>query len=179
MSEENRFKLPIISNIYRTLRCNGCKTEFKNNQRVWRFSFVAPTYVLVCDACVDTLSTIFDFDPNGSKELAQVNWSWQWIRTIILRRDNNRCRMNHKESEMVKNNWENLGVDVHHIIPRKDGGTNNFKNLITLCKPCHEATFKNGFAGIPKLFDEEQLTLDKHETEFRVYPVISKGERLI
>ena len=174
MSEEDRFKLPVIAQYYRTLRCNSCKTEFKNKQRVWRFSFVAPTYVLVCDACVGTLSTIFDFDPNGSREPPQVSWSWLWIRTIILRRDSGRCRMNHKEEEMIRNNWENLAVDVHHIIPRKDRGTNNFKNLITLCEPCHKSTFKNGYAGIPKLFDEKQLTLEKIETEYHVYPTITR-----
>lgn len=39
-------------------------------------------------------------------------------------------------------------VDVHHIIPKKDGGTHNLKNLITLCEKHHIETFKNGYAGL-------------------------------
>jgi len=31
----------------------------------------------------------------------------------------------------------NIGVEVHHIIPQKDGGPNNFDNAAPLCKNCH------------------------------------------
>lgn len=32
----------------------------------------------------------------------------------------------------------NIGVDVHHIIPKKDGGTNDFENAAPLCQNCHD-----------------------------------------
>lgn len=28
-------------------------------------------------------------------------------------------------------------TEVHHILPLEHGGTNDFKNLMSLCKPCH------------------------------------------
>jgi len=32
----------------------------------------------------------------------------------------------------------NIGVDVHHIIPEKKGGANNFDNAAPLCQNCHD-----------------------------------------
>lgn len=29
--------------------------------------------------------------------------------------------------------------EVHHIVPLADGGTNDFSNLMSLCKSCHSA----------------------------------------
>jgi 5-methylcytosine-specific restriction endonuclease McrA len=46
---------------------------------------------------------------------------------------------------------------VHHIIPRKDGGAHNLKNLITLCEEHHKETFKNGYAGLEILDRQIQL----------------------
>lgn len=33
--------------------------------------------------------------------------------------------------------WKKSNCDVHHIIPKKDGGTNDEDNLIVLCPNCH------------------------------------------
>jgi len=32
----------------------------------------------------------------------------------------------------------NIGIDVHHIIPEKNGGTNDFENAAPLCQNCHD-----------------------------------------
>lgn len=34
-------------------------------------------------------------------------------------------------------------LHVHHIVPLKDGGSNNSDNLTTLCKECHDAIHHN------------------------------------
>lgn len=31
-------------------------------------------------------------------------------------------------------------VDVHHLVKRSQGGTNDLTNLAALCRPCHDAT---------------------------------------
>lgn len=31
------------------------------------------------------------------------------------------------------------GMTAHHIIPRSEGGSNDQKNLVALCNPCHDA----------------------------------------
>jgi 5-methylcytosine-specific restriction protein A len=36
------------------------------------------------------------------------------------------------------------GGEVHHIRAKRDGGTNSFDNLMTLCKSCHSKRTANG-----------------------------------
>lgn len=55
------------------------------------------------------------------------------IRSQILLRDGFRCR----ECNYYKH------LEVHHIIPRSKGGTDDPNNLITLCQRCHRK--KHGF----------------------------------
>lgn len=53
--------------------------------------------------------------------------TWRDIRRLALERDNCKCRICGKE---------NSG-QVHHIIPRSKGGTEELTNLVTLCGRCH------------------------------------------
>ena len=38
-----------------------------------------------------------------------------------------------------------LALTVHHIKPRKEGGSDSQKNLISLCGRCHDITEFNNF----------------------------------
>lgn len=49
----------------------------------------------------------------------------------IFRRDNYQCQSCRKRFAVND-------LSCHHIIPRDEGGDNNPRNLITLCKPCHD-----------------------------------------
>ena len=33
---------------------------------------------------------------------------------------------------------QNIGIDVHHIVPEKDGGTSDISNAAPLCQNCHD-----------------------------------------
>lgn len=58
------------------------------------------------------------------------NWQggkWRWFQAQVLRRDNYRC---------VICGFDQV-VDVHHIVGRKRGGTDEPSNLITLCPNHH------------------------------------------
>lgn len=59
---------------------------------------------------------------------------WLELRSQVLLRDNFRCR----ECNYYKH------LEVHHIIPKSKGGTDEPSNLITLCQRCHGK--KHGFA---------------------------------
>jgi 5-methylcytosine-specific restriction protein A len=37
-----------------------------------------------------------------------------------------------------------VGVDVHHILAKRDGGDNSADNLMTLCKSCHSVRTGRG-----------------------------------
>jgi len=58
------------------------------------------------------------------------------VRREILARDRHRCRRkgcNHTRF-----------LDIHHIIPRAEGGTNDPSNLVTLCSGCHHLWHEQG-----------------------------------
>ena len=48
-------------------------------------------------------------------------------RRLVLQRDNHRCTQCGATSDL----------EVHHIVPRAEGGTNDPDNLVTLCANCH------------------------------------------
>lgn len=52
---------------------------------------------------------------------------WLILRDIVLERDKHKCTR-------CKSN---INLSVHHIKPRTEGGTNDIRNLITLCNACH------------------------------------------
>jgi len=60
---------------------------------------------------------------------------WQRVRRQVLLRDGSRCTSCH----------EVLGpdADVHHLLPRSMGGSDEFSNLVTLCDGCHAAHHPN------------------------------------
>lgn len=61
------------------------------------------------------------------RKLRQDPGAYRLLRNAILKRDGWRC--------------QNCGardrLDVHHIIPRARGGADHERNLITLCRSCH------------------------------------------
>lgn len=59
------------------------------------------------------------------------NYGFENTRAMILNRDNYTCQYckgKHKDSKL----------EVHHIIYRSNGGSNEENNLITLCHTCHQ-----------------------------------------
>jgi ATP-dependent DNA helicase RecQ len=57
---------------------------------------------------------------------------WANIREAVLRRDNYKC----VECGTPCHSAE---ADVHHLLPRSAGGTDEPSNLVTLCDGCHAA----------------------------------------
>ena len=58
--------------------------------------------------------------------------SWEQIRNAVLSRDVFTCRQ-------CATRFPASELDVHHLIPRKQGGADDPGNLITLCDGCHAA----------------------------------------
>jgi 5-methylcytosine-specific restriction endonuclease McrA len=54
--------------------------------------------------------------------------SWKEIRLAALKRDGHRCQ----ECYASKGGY----ISVHHIVPKKRGGTDDLDNLVTLCFDC-------------------------------------------
>lgn len=61
-------------------------------------------------------------------KLRQDRAAYDLLRRSILQRDGWRCQ----------NCGTRQQLDVHHIVPRSRGGADHERNLITLCRSCHE-----------------------------------------
>ena len=82
------------------------------------------------DVCIDIRSLTDGFK--------LYNWQYQKsnrldenLRKATILRDNCKCMMCGKK---------NCKLEVHHIKPKRLGGSNTISNLITLCKSCHDKT---------------------------------------
>lgn len=73
---------------------------------------------------------------------------WKSIREQCIQRDGGKCR---KCGRVAK--------QVHHIIPYNKGGEDKLKNLVTLCKRCHNIAdnlyFKYGLRSQDKIWLKE------------------------
>ncbi len=95
---------------------------------------------------------VCDFTPHGRK--GKNSAPWKRISSAVLVRDSYACRVCGKSSlsdlSTAKGTRQmHFAVQVHHIAPRKDGGSDSFENLITLCEECHRRTFKDNYSGVP------------------------------
>jgi len=86
------------------------KCERCNKEAEWLNSHNGKS---ICISCIHKLSRIAN---------------WNKVRVSILKRDNYICQICKKE-----------GREVHHIIPKINGGGDNPENLITLCFDCHDS----------------------------------------
>ncbi len=57
---------------------------------------------------------------------------WVTVRKTVLKRDNYKCVECGTPSAAIE-------ADVHHLLPRSAGGTDEPSNLVTLCDGCHAA----------------------------------------
>lgn len=69
--------------------------------------------------------TVPVFDNRPSPSAQGYDWSWQKVRRKFL-----------SKNQVCQNcgQWAN---EVHHIVPLRNGGTNDEENLMALCKGCH------------------------------------------
>lgn len=58
------------------------------------------------------------------------------VREYIKNRDMNRCTICSYSQNMYK-------LQVHHIIPVKEGGSDDYNNLVLLCYECHKEVHQN------------------------------------
>jgi len=83
----------------------------------------------------------------GNIEKIKKN-EWEKRRKECIKRDAGKCR---KCGIKAK--------EIHHIIPRQKGGTNELKNLITLCKKHHAIAdntfFKYGITSMVRIWLKE------------------------
>ena len=60
-----------------------------------------------------------------------INYEFANTKAYVLTRDKHTC-------QYCKGKNKENRLEVHHIIYRRDGGSDEQENLITLCKACHD-----------------------------------------
>ena len=77
----------------------------------------------------------YDRDPEKNKRYGS---SWRKIRAAFIKA-NPLCVRCQQDGRLTP------AREVHHIIPLRDGGTNDINNLMALCRSCHsEITAREG-----------------------------------
>lgn len=69
------------------------------------------------------------------------------LREFVKNRDGFTCR-----NCFIKN--DSLALQVHHIVPVSNGGTDDLSNLILLCYDCHTSVHKTGWESFLPKFTE-------------------------
>lgn len=105
------------------LNCEKCKKEFV------KYGYYRKNRSIRCNNCKN--KRFAKKDPKSIFELSS--------RTIskIFKRANAKCSMC---------GWNKTSLDLHHIIHRKNGGTNEHDNLISLCPNCHRMAHENQYS---------------------------------
>jgi len=98
---------------------------------------ILPVSKLIIETCT--------FDPHALKNPAVlknkwlyqkgINYSFENTRAYVLNRDSYKCQ--HCEGKT-----KNKKLEVHHIIFKRNNGSDEAENLITLCKTCHDKLHK-------------------------------------
>ena len=86
------------------------------------------------------------------------NYGYSSRREAVLHRDNYTCQCCGKK---------NCRLEVHHIKFRSNGGTDDEKNLITLCKECHDGVHDGTVVLNKKLKKSKNLKYATHMSVIR------------
>lgn len=131
--------------------------ENKINTHLNRIDFVLsilPISRIIIETASFDIQKIKNPDIEG-KEYQSGNMLSFWnTREYVLSRDGHKC-------QCCKGKSKDKVLNVHHIISRKDGGTNAPDNLITLCETCHKSYHK-GLLELPSSIEKTQTF--KNET---------------
>ncbi|MFQ6185827.1 RecQ family ATP-dependent DNA helicase [Sinorhizobium meliloti] len=69
--------------------------------------------------------------------------NWEDTRRLVLERDGYRC-------VSCSTKLSSRDADVHHLLPRSMGGSDELSNLVTLCDGCHAAHHPNLAGGLAR-----------------------------
>lgn len=69
--------------------------------------------------------------------------AWEETRSQVLQRDEFRC-------VSCAENLASRDADIHHLLPRSMGGTDELSNLVTLCDGCHASHHPNLAGGLAR-----------------------------
>lgn len=88
----------------------------------------------------------------------------------VFKRDNYQCQSCRKRFPVIE-------LSCHHVIPRAEGGDNNPKNLITLCRPCHDLIELNEIKIVENIKYYQKRIEETKEDNIKNTQIIEDAER--
>jgi hypothetical protein len=82
---------------------------------------------------------------------------WAETRKAALVRDQHRCQNCRKSREDAS------VLQVHHIVPQGEGGSNRLSNLKTLCRECHRAVHGDTIAPTVEIASSREMNEEEFE----------------
>lgn len=67
----------------------------------------------------------------GSRHERGYGYRWVKLREAVMRRDRGLCQLCLERGRIT------AAREVHHVIPKAQGGTDDLDNLTATCSPCH------------------------------------------
>ena len=116
MSSSSRLELAIRYQVI-VYHCRACGTAAVVTNRGRRVLSPVETETVLCDARI--------LEP-GQQNRATIPPA---VRAVVLARDQYRCQ--------APGCGRTSFLEIHHVVPRSEGGTNRPENLVTLCGRCH------------------------------------------
>jgi 5-methylcytosine-specific restriction protein A len=93
---------------------------------------LCPNGEYYCDEHKDKARKEYEHYHRGYKPSERYGYTWRKIRQAYVQA-HPLCE------ECLKKGILTPVQEVHHIVPLGEGGTNDFSNLMSLCKSCHSA----------------------------------------
>jgi len=91
--------------------------------------------------------------PTSSRQSRGYGRAWDRLRLSVLQRDHFICRHCDARDKVTQ------ASQVHHVVSRARGGSDDMANLVSLCSACHEATHIVERGGKPK---PARVQFDRH-----------------
>jgi hypothetical protein len=122
-----------------------------------KVSRILPITNIIVETANFDIQKINNPDIAGAEYQNGVQKGFENVKAYVRARDNYTCQICGKKA---------ADIEVHHIIPRSQGGTNKPDNLITLCSKCHKHLHTH-----PKELEKLQKT--KHSKQFKAETFMS------
>ena len=129
-----------------------------------------PVTKIVVEVAAFDIQKINNPDIEGTGYQNGIQRGYENVKAYVRERDNCTCQYCHGKSKDKR-------LEVHHLVHRADGGSDNPDNLITLCKTCHDKYHagkikltnvkpKSGFKGAAFMTSSRWILVDRLKTEY-------------
>ena len=129
-----------------------------------------PVTKIVVEVAAFDIQKINNPTIEGTEYQRGRQFGYENVKAYVRERDNCTCQYCHGKSKDKR-------LEVHHLVHRADGGSDNPDNLITLCKTCHDKYHagkikltnvkpKSGFKGAAFMTSSRWILVDRLKTEY-------------